>query len=157
VVFLVPLWSKNSRQLSDSSRQGGTWSFLFQIRPHVFYLLVYGTADLEFWDIRKKLKLRYLKKNTPRIRFYHLKMQHDYSKCLKFSSAVEIEYKRFDLQRHYCNFEKSYKTEPFRITSLFAFFSILFFIFFRPPDHHFLVACPIYQQIINMWPNASGI
>jgi uncharacterized membrane protein len=24
------------------------------VRPHVFYLLVYGTADLEFWDIRKK-------------------------------------------------------------------------------------------------------
>jgi hypothetical protein len=23
------------------------------VRPHVFYLLVYGTADLEFWDIRK--------------------------------------------------------------------------------------------------------
>jgi hypothetical protein len=27
---------------------------VIRIRPHVFYLLVYGTADLEFWDIRKK-------------------------------------------------------------------------------------------------------
>jgi hypothetical protein len=33
-----------------------------------------------------------------------------------------------------------------------TFISILFFIFFRPPDHNFLVACPVNQHIINMWP-----
>jgi hypothetical protein len=67
------------------------------LRPHVFYLLVYGTADLEFWDIRIKFKLRFQNKD---------------------------------------------------------FFSptILFFIFFQQPDHHFLVADPVNHQIKNMWP-----
>jgi hypothetical protein len=41
----------------------------------------------------KKIK-KNPKKTNPRIRFFHLKMQHDDSKCPKFSSTVEIEYKR---------------------------------------------------------------
>jgi hypothetical protein len=67
---------------------------------------------------QKKIKIEILKKlkklkNTPRIRFFHLKMQHDSSKCPKFSSEIETEYKRLTFSKHYCDFEKSYKTEPF--------------------------------------------
>jgi hypothetical protein len=120
-----------------------------RVRPHVFYLLVYGTADLEFWDIRKKLKLRFQKRikkttpeNTSRIRFFHLKvkMQHDDSKCPKFSSAVEIEYKRLTYKDTIVTSKKVTKPNPFELHH-FSHFSQFYFLFFS--DH---------PTIIFWWP-----
>jgi hypothetical protein len=60
-------------------------------------------------------------------------MQHDNSKCPKFSSAVEIEYKRLTYKDTIVTLKKVTKPSPFELHhALFAFFSILFFIFFRP-------------------------
>jgi hypothetical protein len=128
------------------------------------------TPRIRFFHLKMQHEdSKFKKKNqkNPRIRFFHLKMQHDDSKCPKFSSAVEIEHKRLTYKDTIVTSKKVTKPNPFElhhfshfsqfywITPLFAFFSILFFIFFRPPDHHFLVAGPVNQQIINMWPCAS--
>jgi hypothetical protein len=97
------------------------------------------------WDLKKNLKK---KRNTPQIRFFHLKMQHDDSKCPKFSSPVEIEYKRLTYKDTIVTSKKVTKPNPFDLHTLFVFFSI-YFLFFS--DHPTILSGG--QQIINLWPN----
>jgi hypothetical protein len=98
-------------------------------RPHVFYLLVYRTA----WFVFSTSKCNM---TTPNALNFHLQLRWNIKDWL----TKTLLWLRKKLQN--------------RILSNYTTFRIfLNFNFFRPPDHHFLVACPVNQQIINMWPN----